>query len=120
MPMLGDILAAARNSAAGFQAWLQTSDPALAAQVGKAAAIIGVGPSGYARMAIADFSRFASEEDWATLTSSMRDSDDPGTVCLLAMVHWRLTVPGCGSHAHSVLGHNDGGASDERSQPAHA
>lgn len=119
MPMLGDILAAARNSAGSFQAWLEASEPVLAGEVAGAAAEQGVSPSAYARIAVADFSRFASEEDWATLTSSMRDSDDPGTICLLAMVHWRLTVSGCGAHSHSSHKHH-GGASDERSPSAQA
>lgn len=119
MPMLGDMLAAARNSAVSFQTWLRASEPILAGQVAGAAAQLGVSPSGYARIAVADFSRFASEEDWATLTSSMRDSDDPGTTCLLAMVHWRLTVSGCGAHSHSTHTH-DGGASDERHRTAQA
>ena len=101
MPMLGDVLAAARRSAAPFQAWLQASDPALAAEIGEAAAADGVTPTGYVRLALADFARFASEEDWATLTSSLRDSEDPGTVCLLAMIHWRLTVPACAQHQRS-------------------
>lgn len=120
MAMLGDILAAARTSAAGFQAWLQAAEPDLAEQVAAAAAQWGMSPNGYARMAVADFSRLASEEDWATLTSSMKDSGDPGTTCLLAMVHWRLTVSGCGAHSHSTRDHNDEGGSDERFRPAHA
>lgn len=99
MPMLGDMLAAARNSSGSFQAWLERSDPALAAEVERAAETQGLSPTGYVRMAMADFSRFAAEEDWATLTSSLRNTDDPGTVCLLAMVHWRLTVRGCSEHS---------------------
>ena len=99
MPMLGDILAAARNSSGTFQAWLERSDPALATEVTVAAAAQGITPTGYVRTAIADFNRFASEEDWATLTSSLRNTDDPGTVCLLAMVHWRLTARACREHS---------------------
>jgi hypothetical protein len=102
MPMLGDMLAAARNSSGSFQAWLERSDPELAAEVTRAAAGQGMTATGYVRAAMADFNRFAAEEDWATLTSSLRDTDDPGTVCLLAMVHWRLTVRGC--HEHSAVG----------------
>ena len=108
MPMLGDMLAAARSSSSGFQAWLERSDPALATDMKKAAAAHGLTPTGYVRTAIADFNRFASEEDWATLTSSLRDSDDPGTVCLLAMVHWRLTVRGCREHSRSSSGLAEG------------
>lgn len=116
MPMLGDILAAARDTSGNFQAWLIRSDPGLARKVSEAAARTGVTPTGYVRAAVADFSRFAGEEDWATLTSSIRDSDDPGTVCLLAMVHWRLTASGCSSHEHATHHtHEASGAADERS-----
>ena len=99
MPMLGDMLAEARNSSGNFQAWLERSDPSLAAGVKRAAAGQGLTPTGFVRAAMADFNRFASEEDWATLTSSLRDTDDPGTTCLLGMVHWRLTVSGCSEHS---------------------
>jgi hypothetical protein len=120
MPMLGDLLAAARASAGAFQGWLDASDPELAAQVAIAAAREPVTPAGFVRAAVADFSRFASEEDWATLTSSIRDNADPGTVCLLAMVHWRLTVRGCGHHSFRHSRHHEG-AADERpaTRPAH-
>ncbi|MFC7538076.1 hypothetical protein ACFQPG_12000 [Sphingomonas sp. GCM10030256] len=100
MPMLGDLLAAARQRTGSFTAWLQAADPGLAAQVDVAAGSESITSIGYIRAAVADFSRFAPEEDWATLTSSLRDSDDPGTVCLLAMVHWRLTAKGCEAHSH--------------------
>lgn len=106
--MLGDILAAARNSSGRFQGWLTASDPELAAQVAERAAADGVGPASYVRAAVAGFASRASEEDWATLTSSMRDSDDPGTTCLLAMVHWRLSAPDCGCHG------SGGAAAEER------
>ena len=104
MPMLGDMLAAARTASADFQSWLESSDAHLAAEIKRAAAGHGLSPTGYVRSAIADFSRFAAEEDWATLISSLRDTDDPGTVCLLAMVHWRLTVPGCHEHSAAAEG----------------
>ena len=98
MAMLGDILAAARESASAFQGWLAATDPELADRVEWAARKSGITPTGYVRMAIADFSRLAPEEDWATLTSSLRESGDPGSTCLLAMVHWRLTAAACGEH----------------------
>jgi hypothetical protein len=101
MPMLGDMLAAARDSSAAFQAWLERSDPGLADEMKRAAAAQGLTTTAYVRTAIADFNRFASEEDWATLTSSLRNTDDPGTTCLLAMVHWRLTVRGCSEHSRA-------------------
>ena len=100
MAMLGDMLAAARHSSSGFQAWLQRSDATLANRIEEVAAKSGLTPTQFIRCAIADFDRFAAEEDWATLTSSLRDTDDPGTICLLALAHWRLTVQGCDSHSH--------------------
>lgn len=99
MPMLGDILASARTASNSFQTWLERSDPALAADVARSAEAQGSTPTGFVRSAIADFNRFASEEDWATLTSSLRDTADPGTTCLLAMVHWRLTARSCAAHS---------------------
>ena len=104
MPMLGDMLAAARKMSGSFQTWLERSDPQLATQVKRAAEVQGLTPTSYVRTAVADFNRFAAEEDWATLTSSLRDTDDPGTTCLLAMVHWRLTVRGCSNHSSVAEG----------------
>ena len=113
MTTLGDVLGAARRSASGFEVWLQDSDPALASRVADASLRTGMSFTQYVRAALADFARFASEEDWATLMSSLRDSDDPGTLCLLAMVDWRLTVRGCESHSFHHAHQHRGGA-DER------
>lgn len=111
--MLGDLLAAARNSTGGFQKWLEASNPDVARQVWTAAASEGITPASYVRGAMSDFARFAEEEDWATLISSLRDSGDPGTVCLLGMVHWRLTAAACEHHAHAQP-HQAGEARDEQ------
>jgi hypothetical protein len=101
MPMLGDMLAAARGSSAGFDRWLAAADPAFAAEVAEAAGRENVSVGAFARMAVHDFAAHAGEEDWATLVSRMRDDSDPGRVCLLAMVHWRLHVSGCAAHSHA-------------------
>ena len=61
-------------------------------------------PAAFVRAAIADFARFASEEDWATLTSRIRNSDDPGNACLLVMVQWRLDAADCGAHSWHKFG----------------
>ena len=90
--LLGDVLAAARHSAGRFQSWLEASDPQLAEAIQVAAAQQGLGPAAYVRMAIADFDRYASPDDWQTLTSHLRNSSDPGAVCLQAMVWWRLSL----------------------------
>lgn len=78
MTTLGDILGEARRSASGFQAWLLHSDPALAGRGADASAQTGLSFAGYVRAALADFARFASEEDWATLMSSLRTVTIPG------------------------------------------
>lgn len=90
--LLGDILAAARGSASRFQGWLETWEPELAREVSKAAAEAGLEPAEYVRMAVSDFDRLAPEEDWQTLTSHLRNSEDPAMVCLRAMVDWRIQV----------------------------
>lgn len=113
MPMLGDLLAAARDGAGNFQPWLKVANPELAAAVDSAAKAEEMTPTSYVRTAISDFARFASEDDWATLTSALKRTDDPGTACLLAMVDWRLTAKACPQHSHQH--HPEGGATDERS-----
>ncbi len=90
MPMLGDILAAARSSTSDLAIWLETARPDLAARLQTAAAMEEVTPSTYLRIAVADYGRFASEEDWAGMISRLRETDDPGSTCLLAMLEWRL------------------------------
>lgn len=99
MPMLGDMLASARDSSASFQAWLKRSDPELAGEVERVAAAQRMTATGFTRAAIADFNRFAAEEDWATLISSLKTSGDPGTLCLLGMIQWRLSAQGCPEHS---------------------
>lgn len=100
MPMLGDLLAAARDGAGNFQSWLRLANPDLANTVEETARSEGMTPTSYVRAAIADFARFASEEDWATLTSTLKRTEDPGTACIMAMVDWRLTVKACSTHSH--------------------
>lgn len=90
MLTLGDILSAAKRSAAGFQRWLEAADPTLATELAITAAQAELSPASFARVAVADFSRYADEEAWAQLTSLLRKSDDPGATCLAAMVRWRL------------------------------
>ena len=92
--LMGDVLASARRSAGGFERWLRDEDPDLAARLAAAAAAEGESPAAWLRMAIADFDRFASEEDWATLVSHMRDDADPGSRFLLAVLEWRLAAAG--------------------------
>lgn len=113
MPMLGDLLAAARDGAGNFQQWMKVANPELAGAVEAAASAEAVTPTSYVRTAISDFARFASEEDWATLTSTLKRTEDPGTACLVAMVDWRLNAKACREHTHQH--HSQEGAADDRS-----
>src|SRR5690625_1422582 len=100
MATLGDILAAARRSTAGFQAWIEAADPAFAKHMNTILCRdSGQTIGSLARESVAAFSRFADEEDWAQLTRIIRDHEDPGTACLVAMVRWRLSVRTCPGHA---------------------
>lgn len=99
MATLGDILASAKASATGFEVWIDAADPELADAVRLAAARSGTTLAGFARAAVADFSRFADEEAWVQLSGVLRDDDDPGTACLSAMVRWRLAAKGCAGHS---------------------
>ena len=77
--MLGDVLAAARRAAAVL-------DPALSGEIAAASQA----PDAFARTAVVEFERHASEEDWTTLLSAIRNAELPGTACLEAMVRWKL------------------------------
>lgn len=99
MPTLGDILASAKRSTAGFQSWVDAADPILAQELRTAVDRSGDSLAGFARVAVADFSRFADEEAWAQLTRIVRDDEDPGTACLTAMVRWRLAARSCERHS---------------------
>jgi hypothetical protein len=92
MATLGDALGAARRSSGVLRRWMEAHDTALAARVGAAAGRSGETPDGYAQGALAEFDRHASAEDWARLTSRLRDAEDPGRTCLLDMVRWRLAA----------------------------
>lgn len=118
MPILGDMLVAARRSSGEFNAWFRAADAGLAAEIERAAAASGLGIAGYARMAIADFSRLASEEDWASLVSKLRDGEDPGRTLLVGMVHWRLTAAGCAKHANLALHQHEEEDHGERARHA--
>lgn len=99
MAMLGDLLASARQESGNFHAWLRSADPELGDRVAVAAAEQSLTPTGYVRLAMADFARLASEEDWATLISTVKQAEDPGMACLGAMLDWRLTARACQKHS---------------------
>jgi hypothetical protein len=98
MPTLGDMLSAAKHSATDFQQWMEVADPGFAAEARAAAERSRTSLAGFARIAVADFSRYADEEAWVQLTGILRNSEDPGFACLAAMVRWRL-AQGCSSHS---------------------
>jgi hypothetical protein len=92
MALLGDILGEARRSSGTFHLWLREAMPELTAEIEVASRRAGESTSEYVRGALSAFSQLASEQEWANLTSRMQDSSDPGTVCLLVMVRWRLAM----------------------------
>jgi hypothetical protein len=92
--MLGDLLASARSSASALEGWLAAADPELDAQLAAAAEREGVSPARYARAAVATFAQEADGEAWATLTSRLSDSADPGAECLRFMLRRRLHAAG--------------------------
>lgn len=104
MATLGDILGAARRSAAGFQRWIETSDPDLAGELRRAAGESGLSPADFTRSAVADFSRFADGDDWAALTRIIREAADPGSACLAAMINWRLSARRAPNQDHQHSG----------------
>ncbi|KEO61588.1 hypothetical protein [Thioclava indica] len=97
---LGEVLTAARNSGNGIQDWLAPAEPEIWAALGEAAEAEGLDHATYARLAVADFSNRAPEEDWATMMSRIRDAQDPGQACLLSMITWRM-ANGDGKCGHS-------------------
>lgn len=105
MPMLGDLLAAARNTTGTFPGWLEASDPALMARVKQASEHASETPTAFVRAAVHDYTRHASDEEWTMLTSRLRDSADPGESCLLTMVRWHLAA----TDARHLTAHDEGG-----------
>ncbi|MEF2070617.1 hypothetical protein [Consotaella aegiceratis] len=99
MMMLGDILAEARRSSGTVVRWIADNDPDRAASIETAAARLGETVPSFVRGAVADFSQFGSEDDWADLTSRLRATDDPGRVCLFTMLDWRLVRESDGTGA---------------------
>jgi hypothetical protein len=87
----GEVLAAIRSSGEGAESWLAPAAPAIWAQVRIDAARLGVSTADYVQDAVAAFSEGASGEDWASLTSHLRDADDPGRACAIDMIAWRLS-----------------------------
>ena len=90
MVMLGDLLATVRRDPGELEQWLCHHDPVLAARLTGAAEASGCSPGELLRTAVADFSSEASGEDWATVTSALRNSDDPGAEFVAAVLRWRF------------------------------
>ena len=88
--LLGEVLTAARKSGDGIKDWLAHIEPEIWTAMGKAAEADGIDHATYARFAVADFSKSASEDDWATMMGQIGKAQDPGQACLLSMITWRL------------------------------
>ncbi|GGK51169.1 hypothetical protein GCM10011322_42820 [Salinarimonas ramus] len=90
--MLGDLLAAARRADGELAAWLAHNEPALAVRAEEAARAAGETLAGFARASFTAFERHAREEEWASMTSGLRRTDDPGLACLADIIAWRLAA----------------------------
>lgn len=86
--MVGDILATAARDAVGFATWIEGEDAAMAAKC--RAAANGQPLDRWVRGAVTWFELHASADDWATLTTRIRESDAPGKALLAMMVERRL------------------------------
>jgi hypothetical protein len=90
--MLGDLLAATRRADGELAAWLAHNEPALAVRAEEAARTAGETLATFARASFTAFERHAREEDWASMTSGLRRTDDPGLACLADIIAWRLAA----------------------------
>lgn len=102
---LGEILGDARRAARTIGPALAAADPDLARAAAGASAAAGEPLHVFARVAVADFARSATEDDWTALMRVAQDGEDPGTGCLAQMVRWRLareaTASGAPPPAHT-------------------
>jgi hypothetical protein len=93
--MLGDLLAEARRSSIDAAHCLEFGDRALFDRCADAALKEAQTLERWLVATVGWFERHASGDDWATLTSRMMSSADPGGDCFRAMVGRRLA--GCGT-----------------------
>ncbi|MHA6334048.1 hypothetical protein ACXYL9_10235 [Qipengyuania sp. CAU 1752] len=93
--MLGDLLAAARDSAAVLERWLGARDDDILDQCLASAQEEGQSLNRWLAGSVAWFERYASSDDWASLTSRMMGSDAPGQDCLMAIIEQRLAHRTC-------------------------
>lgn len=89
---LGDFLAFNRRSSADLRAWLQAQDPMLIDRLAKEAETRGETIAQFLRIATADFMAEADEESWTSLISALRDGADPGAVCVVRMMDFRVQL----------------------------
>lgn len=90
--VLGDLLAFSRSSSRDIEAWLANADRGLSSRIGDQATVRGESVAQFVRIAVADFMAEASEEDWASLMSAVRDAVDPGAACLAKMTAFRIAM----------------------------
>lgn len=88
--MVGDILGAARRSAISLPDWIERRAPELARRCAEVAGKNGI--SNWLQSTVGWFELHATGDDWADLTSKMRDSEAPGEIFLITMVEKRLAV----------------------------
>ncbi|WP_395648002.1 hypothetical protein [Terricaulis sp.] len=89
---MGDLLAFGRQSSATLGAWLERQDAEFIGQLRREAGLRGESIAEFLRVATADFLAEADAEDWASLVSALRETDDPGAVCVARVTAFRLRL----------------------------
>ncbi len=100
--MLGDLLAAARNSEAVLERWLGAREDDVLEQCLASAEEDRQSLNRWLAGSVSWFERHASSDDWASLTSRMMASDAPGQNCLMAIIEQRLAHRNCSARGLSI------------------
>jgi len=89
---LGEFLAFNRRDSNELRNWLRVQEPSLLERLAKAADTRGETIAQFLRIASADFMAEADEETWTSLISALRDSADPGAVCVARVMDFRVQL----------------------------
>lgn len=102
---LGELLSA-DGCAGGVEAWLDASDPGLAAQAREASHSAGLTVAEFVESAVAEFVNQADDERWTQLISAVQGAEDPGLAAMASLLKARLTpkaTPGQSAQTYTVI-----------------
>lgn len=94
--LLGDLLARFDDEAVAAESLMSLGDLALTARVRDAAAREGLTAGEFASVAVQQFSRAATDEEWVTTIGLIGRSQEPGLVLLRRALTWMLTPHAAG------------------------